>query len=244
MNTKQLSIISGAVLLILGGAFLFAYKNSGPLPGGTACTMEALLCPDGSAVGRTGPNCEFSACPNQASFVGTLRQDSNGFNLLIQSPNAEIEQEVVYTMPLEIKVSNALADMVGKRVEVFGTFKEGALLLVDRLELLEGEAGDPTLGEVSVGDSELINGVFITLNGVVQDSRCPVDVVCIEAGGIVANVTLKSNTDQETRNFPSDEVPYAFDVYQISIVSVKPDRVSDSEPAPESYTVTFKVVEN
>ncbi len=28
-----------------------------------ACTMEAKLCPDGSAVGRTGPACEFSACP-------------------------------------------------------------------------------------------------------------------------------------------------------------------------------------
>ncbi len=25
--------------------------------------MEAKLCPDGSAVGRTGPNCEFAACP-------------------------------------------------------------------------------------------------------------------------------------------------------------------------------------
>ena len=28
-----------------------------------ACTMEAKICPDGSAVGRTGPNCEFEACP-------------------------------------------------------------------------------------------------------------------------------------------------------------------------------------
>jgi benzodiazapine receptor len=28
-----------------------------------ACTMEARLCPDGSAVGRSGPNCEFGACP-------------------------------------------------------------------------------------------------------------------------------------------------------------------------------------
>jgi hypothetical protein len=28
-----------------------------------ACTMEAKICSDGSAVGRTGPNCEFSACP-------------------------------------------------------------------------------------------------------------------------------------------------------------------------------------
>lgn len=27
------------------------------------CTMEAKLCPDGSAVGRSGPKCEFAACP-------------------------------------------------------------------------------------------------------------------------------------------------------------------------------------
>ena len=25
--------------------------------------MEAKACPDGSYVGRTGPNCEFAACP-------------------------------------------------------------------------------------------------------------------------------------------------------------------------------------
>ncbi len=29
----------------------------------TACTAEAKICPDGSAVGRTGPNCEFAPCP-------------------------------------------------------------------------------------------------------------------------------------------------------------------------------------
>jgi hypothetical protein len=32
-----------------------------------ACTMEAKLCPDGSYVGRTGPNCEFTACPTTAT---------------------------------------------------------------------------------------------------------------------------------------------------------------------------------
>lgn len=32
-----------------------------------ACTMEAKLCPDGSAVGRTGPNCEFAKCPTIAT---------------------------------------------------------------------------------------------------------------------------------------------------------------------------------
>ena len=28
------------------------------------CTLDAKICPDGSAVGRTGPNCEFAQCPN------------------------------------------------------------------------------------------------------------------------------------------------------------------------------------
>jgi hypothetical protein len=29
----------------------------------TECTLEAMLCPDGTSVGRTGPNCEFAECP-------------------------------------------------------------------------------------------------------------------------------------------------------------------------------------
>ncbi|WGZ94342.1 MAG: hypothetical protein QJT81_00025 [Candidatus Thiothrix putei] len=29
------------------------------------CTMEAKLCPDGSAVGRGGPHCEFAPCPGK-----------------------------------------------------------------------------------------------------------------------------------------------------------------------------------
>ena len=33
--------------------------------GQTFCTMDAKVCPDGSAVGRTGPDCEFSPCPGE-----------------------------------------------------------------------------------------------------------------------------------------------------------------------------------
>ena len=28
-----------------------------------ACTLDAKECPDGSFVGRSGPNCEFAKCP-------------------------------------------------------------------------------------------------------------------------------------------------------------------------------------
>jgi predicted lipoprotein with Yx(FWY)xxD motif len=35
-----------------------------------ACTQEAKVCPDGSTVGRTGPNCEFAPCPPAPPVVG------------------------------------------------------------------------------------------------------------------------------------------------------------------------------
>ncbi len=34
-----------------------------PSPPGTACTADAKQCPDGSYVGRTGPDCAFAPCP-------------------------------------------------------------------------------------------------------------------------------------------------------------------------------------
>ncbi|MEM7152874.1 MAG: hypothetical protein AAF799_08525 [Myxococcota bacterium] len=33
--------------------------------GMTACTADAKVCDDGSSVSRTGPNCEFPACPGE-----------------------------------------------------------------------------------------------------------------------------------------------------------------------------------
>ncbi len=43
--------------------------------GQVACTQEAKLCPDGSYVGRTGPQCEFAACPSNDLWKTTT---SNG----------------------------------------------------------------------------------------------------------------------------------------------------------------------
>jgi len=37
--------------------------TNGNTNGNVACSQIAKLCPDGSAVGRTGPNCEFAPCP-------------------------------------------------------------------------------------------------------------------------------------------------------------------------------------
>lgn len=62
---KQL-IALVVILVVLGiGGFMYRNALEHPIvisPAPVACTMEAKLCPDGSSVGRTGPNCEFTAC--------------------------------------------------------------------------------------------------------------------------------------------------------------------------------------
>lgn len=46
----------------------------------TACTAEAKICPDGSSVGRTGPNCEFAVCPEVGGTV-IYKKDFDGSDL-------------------------------------------------------------------------------------------------------------------------------------------------------------------
>lgn len=203
------------------------------------CTMEALQCPDGSYVGRQGPQCAFAACPDQSSYTGTLRQSPAGFDLLMASPEGG-GQEVSYAMPLTIKVSNVLGQIVGKKVQVFGSFSAGNTLLVDHLEELA--ESDPSLGEAGVGQTAFVNGVKITVNSIVEDSRCPESVQCIRAGTVTANVTMQSDTDRETADLASDRT-LPFDSYRISLEKIVPPR-DTARPESREYVLTFRVVAN
>lgn len=47
-----------------------------------ACTMDAMMCPDGTYVGRSGPKCEFK-CPEiiaSTTVISTILQASFGLN--------------------------------------------------------------------------------------------------------------------------------------------------------------------
>lgn len=64
---RLLAVLILLVGLLLVGLFLTTlglFSASKPSEE-VLCTQEAKACPDGSYVGRTGPNCEFSACPGE-----------------------------------------------------------------------------------------------------------------------------------------------------------------------------------
>lgn len=55
-----------AIMILLGAYIAITYDRkeaaiSTPQP--VVCTQEAKQCPDGSYVGRTGPQCQFADCP-------------------------------------------------------------------------------------------------------------------------------------------------------------------------------------
>lgn len=90
MNQK-ITVLVLILALGLAGLYLSIFvtrENKEP----AACTMEAKICPDGSAVGRTGPNCEFVACPSPASFPMPESQRGAINGLVLIGPTCPVEK--------------------------------------------------------------------------------------------------------------------------------------------------------
>ena len=106
------------------------------------CTKEAKLCPDGSAVGRTGPNCEFAECPVlgvgdiNISTWQTYRNEEYGFefrypddwvlrdgtgivHLVIQSPHPPDSMSVNIIKTTEGEFIGLLGENVVKEGNIF-----------------------------------------------------------------------------------------------------------------------------
>lgn len=78
-KTDGFRFVSVALIFFaLGGVLVFAFLRIKPTinkldksqidSSSVVCTREAQLCPDGSTVGRVGPNCEFAPCPGNNSM--------------------------------------------------------------------------------------------------------------------------------------------------------------------------------
>ena len=61
-----LGIGVGSLAILVGGVLLWEKRSTSWSSEEGGCTMEAKVCPDGSAVGRSGPNCEFAPCSDLA----------------------------------------------------------------------------------------------------------------------------------------------------------------------------------
>lgn len=63
MKHSSILIVTLIAIIVLAGIGAAMAFNKNKINQPLVCTMEAMLCPDGSYVGRTGPKCEFAPCP-------------------------------------------------------------------------------------------------------------------------------------------------------------------------------------
>jgi hypothetical protein len=164
---KKYVVIFVVMLAVLVTLWIVQPKTPDSNTGGqTACTADAKLCPDGSAVGRTGPNCEFAECP---------------------------------TTPISTVSTTTLA----------------------------------------IGDKVILNGSVLTLKSIAEDSRCPVDVQCIQAG------TVRVNMESDTNGvlvFTLGE-PQVVSQMTVTLTSVVPAQKKSTVTVPsKDYRFTFSIV--
>jgi hypothetical protein len=85
---KNINIAIAVVFLIaLVGSILTLMFEEAEAPTEVACNTEARICPDGTTVGRTAPNCEFAPCP-QPPIPDDLQAhiDSKKNLIVLESP--------------------------------------------------------------------------------------------------------------------------------------------------------------
>ncbi len=83
-----IALIVAAILVLGGGVFYYAKITTKPVQ--VACPMEAKQCPDGSYVGRVGPNCEFAACPKVAQKPASAPLDCINDVLVKRCPDGSL----------------------------------------------------------------------------------------------------------------------------------------------------------
>lgn len=167
---QKILIALVAIVLIVGGGYFAYAKWYTPTPEdeGVVCTMEAKMCPDGSYVGRTGPHCEFSACPTSTATTTTVSKDTK-INTTITAFNFSI-----------------------------------------------------------------------TPTQVLEDSRCPLDVQCIQAGTVRVKTTLAGELGEYSATLELNK-PLVNEEVSITLTSVSPAPNSKHAITPEEYVFTFEI---
>lgn len=178
MNNRKTTIVALLMVLVLG-VIIYAIwvviknrtGNGGRTEGGgVICTMDAMQCPDGSWVGRSGTNCQF-VCPLGTSTPSTPTQ-----TFLQAVVGQEVSGLDVKILPLEV----------------------------------------------------------------VEDSRCPYDVQCIQAGTVRVRTLVTSGLGESTSILTLGRA-LTTEVETVTLIAVTPTKESTKKISPQDYRFTFKV---
>jgi len=154
----------------------------------------------------------------------------------------------VWTLPIP-QTPMSLSDIYAK-----GYDQSGKLIAKKSLELsgtssiyealwLDMSRKDLTLGVGEVGTAETIT---LKLLKITEDSRCPVDVQCIQAGRVAVDVEISNTTDKKLTklNLKSNNDPYEYGGYFIEISNVEPVKKPTETITQDEYKITFTITKD
>ena len=92
---------------------------------------------------------------------------------------------------------------------------------------------------VALGETVRVGSLLATPSRVVEDSRCPVDVQCIQAGRLVVSTRLDGDGWRETVPLTLGE-PYAVQGTTVTLVSGRPEKWSERRRPRNEYRFIFE----
>lgn len=103
--------------------------------------------------------------------------------------------------------------------------------------------------DLPVGHSARVDGTSFTImfNGVTADSRCPLGVMCIQAGNATLSLTVTEGAGTKTPVLlypnPTPTTPDSVTLggYVVHLIELQPVRRRDTEIPPASYVATLHV---
>ncbi len=241
------------LILIIFAVIVVGYLSTTTLPGigQKACTMEAKVCPDGSTVGRSGPNCEFAACPpapmmDEATAVKKYLTD----NIATVAPNKPVLGGSWYVVNMTVSEDTNIGTVVYEDGHIQSTaqftysFNPATnAVTIDKIQVNEVPPKPEEKASAKINQTILVNGIYITPLKVLEDSRCAVDVQCIWAGRVTVNTKLENRATHEVKEivFTAGPLNTAFSNKNITLVTVQPEKNSKTSITPAQYVFTYSV---
>jgi len=175
------------------------------------CTQEAKQCPDGSYVGRSGPNCEFASCPLSNSTLKESLQAriKNFIAEKVGKFNRTVKQKKINIAGIahnQVKIGDLIKRQPVKSVKV---------AITSKTKIVVGANTNAAISDIKIEDKVRVRGVInvnstvVTADTIVVVSSLPeidesLDTSIDDVNEIVSEITTDDTANAIVKNTVTD----------------------------------------
>jgi hypothetical protein len=114
------------------------------------------------------------------------------------------------------------------------------ILLLSACASTQQTGGERHLPTAAIGETVMVDGPQLTVVELLEDSRCPADVQCVQAGRVRVRVAVHLGAGDRTLDLTLGEPVQVADG-ALELVGVQPERMIAAEAiAPAAYRFSFR----